>query len=92
MQNTLSHYIGKLMLVFIVYLVAASSFHGFFSKWAFRDKSSVASLSQMIDGDVPRPLVYRRLIPICVSAIDRVVPSSLKDRISNGLAKANPLG
>jgi hypothetical protein len=72
------------ILIFIYITVAAASFHGYFSKWAFRDSNPWFSLDKMLDGTAARPYVYRQLIPQIANSIDRVTSPSIKESITKG--------
>lgn len=65
-------------LVIALYVaVAASTFGGFFSKWAFRDGSPSNSLVATMDGSADRPFIYRQLIPATTGLVVRSLPASV---------------
>lgn len=67
------------LLILVYVIVAAASFHGYFSKWGFMDSYASASLARILDGTAERPYVYRQLIPQMANAIDKVTPNSIKE-------------
>jgi len=67
-------------LVFLVYvLVAASSYAGYFAKWAFRDGQPRQSLVAALDGSASKPFVYRQLLPTIVISIRTALPAEWVD-------------
>lgn len=89
--------IKKFALLFLfistMYLVAASSFHGFFAKWTFRDSlesNCTLCFSGMLEGTASRPFVHRRLIIDTSNAIAQILPESAKKpfyKLSNRISK-----
>jgi hypothetical protein len=81
---------GWILLSFIYYIAAASSFGGFFTKWHFREATD-QSLPRMVDGTANRPFVYRQLLPEAANAIDHMIPPQAKTRFLNKLAEEPPI-
>ncbi|CAB3797889.1 hypothetical protein [Pararobbsia alpina] len=78
-----------ILLIFIYYIAAASSFGGFFTKWHFRDDSPM-SLRLALDGTQKRPFVYRQLLPSTANLIDSVIPEKVKVPLLHKLAGDTP--
>ena len=51
--------INRLLMIFVMFIVTAAAFEGFFVKWVFHDNDFDA----ILDGTLIRPWVYRRLVP-----------------------------
>lgn len=66
--------LSRLVILGLALVIAAASFNGFYTKWAFRDADPKLSLNSMLDGTAGRPFAYRRLIVDAANAIDRVAP------------------
>ena len=80
------------VFLFAVYfLVAASSFSGYFTKWAFLDgdRDPRATMTAMLDGTAHRPFVYRQLIPYAANAIERALPDRIRQPLAEKLAERN---
>jgi len=71
------------LLIFAYFIVAAASFNGYFTKWAFRDTDPRFSIDVMLDGTAYRPAVYRQLIPQIANFLDKEIPPSIKEEIIN---------
>ena len=64
-------------LVLSLYVLgAASSFSGYFAKWAFQDGNARASYVSMLTFQASRPFVYRQLIPELSKMIAKAIPES----------------
>lgn len=84
MRNTISRHIStKFLLVFAYFIVAAASFHGYFTKWGLRDTDPRFSINLMLEGTAARPFVYRQLIPQVANIVDRETLPSIKEEITN---------
>jgi hypothetical protein len=70
------------LFIFAYLIVAAASFNGYFTKWAFRDTDSRTSIDLMFDGTAHRPFVYRQLIPQIANFLDKEIPISIKEEIA----------
>jgi hypothetical protein len=76
----------------VLFFVAASaSFHGFYTKWHFREPGAILgagetndrhfSVGDLLDGTAARPFVYRQLLPAAANWIDAKTPQKIKDRL-----------
>lgn len=83
--------IRKMMLFFLVLVITASSFSGFFSKWAFRDGSTSFGIEAILDETAKRPFVYRQLLPTISKEIVNILPEKSKDKLVNNLNKKKPI-
>jgi hypothetical protein len=70
------------LLISLYFIIAAASFHGYFSKWAFRDVIPLFSLNKMLDGTADKPFVYRQLVPQIANSINKVTPNSIKEKFA----------
>lgn len=83
-----SYYRVACFLLF--FIAAAASFHGFYSKWHFREQGAAGAsnpvnrfeFEKMVDGTAERPFAYRRLLPDLANGIDRAAPQSLKSALA----------
>ena len=84
MENAKFRHIStNFLLTFAYIIVAAASFNGYFTKWAFRDNDSRSSIDLMLDGTAHRPFVFRQLIPQIANFLDKEIPASIKEEIAN---------
>lgn len=88
---SLDNIIRKLMLIFLVIVVTAASFSGFFSKWSFRDDAESFGIEAMLDGSAKRPFVYRQLLPAISKEIVKVIPEKTKNKLTANLDKRKPV-
>ena len=87
-QTKLERVIQKAILLFLILIVTAAAYCGFFTKWAFRDDGGPNfGIAYMIDGTAKRPFVYRRLVPETAKFITNALPVSVRERLSNQLEK-----
>lgn len=76
----------------VYFLVAAASFSGFFTKWAFLDDSDPrARLPAILDGTAHRPFVYRQLLPYTVDAVNSVIPEHIQEKLAARLLTRDTL-
>lgn len=80
---------GQLMLLFIIFLVTAASYQGYFAKWAFLDTGYGNSFADIVDGTAYRPFVYRRLLPEIVTAFEGGLAAEQKDKLSEKFQGSN---
>jgi hypothetical protein len=86
-QNTFSghadvaYWRNAFLLTYVYILVAAASYSGFYNKWRLSDGQERYSIILMLDGDAHRPFVYRQLMPQIANALDRITPTSIKDKV-----------
>ena len=90
MESTRSIPLSKLyyrVCCFVLFFVAAAaSFNGFYDKWHFLEQFSHPPVNRndfgsMVDGSAARPYVYRQLLPMIASWIERRIPEGAKDRM-----------
>ena len=79
----------KLLLIFIIFVVSAASFEGFFVKWTFRDDNSTYSFQAMYEGTAERPFVYRQLLISVSKSIVLSLPDDTKIQIKNKIHEDN---
>lgn len=70
----------KLMMLFLVYLVTAASFNGFFDKWHLREGDDRFGIEKMIDETATRPFVYRQLIPQMARMVTANLPEGMREK------------
>ena len=75
----LNDIIQRIMLFFIIFLVCAASFHGFFSICSLRDDNPRFGIEVMLNGTADQPFVYRQLLPLTAKEISSFVPQKTKD-------------
>lgn len=78
-----------LLLIFIYYIAAASSFGGFFTKWHFREGTEL-SLPLALDGTEKKPFVYRQLLPSTANLLESVLPQKVKVALLHKLVENPP--
>lgn len=83
--------IKKMLLLFLVLVVTAAGFSGFFSKWAFRDGSASMGIEAVLDGTAERPFVYRQLLPQIAKRTVLILPDKARDKLSDNLEKRKPM-
>jgi hypothetical protein len=86
----LSRHAAWVFLAVVYYLAAGASFSGFFLKWHFHETEPY-SLPKMLDGNAPRPFVYRQLLPMSANAIARFVPPVIERKFLDKLAEEPPV-
>lgn len=91
MATIVNKLIRKLMLLFIIFLVTAASYQGYFAKWAFLDTGYGNSFADIVDGTAYRPFVYRRLLPEVSLAIESSLSADQKDWLTNKFQGSNIL-
>ena len=89
----LKNAMNKILLIFIFYTVAAASFNGFFTKWAFRDffynPNENYTFEMMYDGTAERPFVYRQLMISIAKEIRSFIPEEKQEKIISNIEKNN---
>jgi hypothetical protein len=84
MKNAKSMQISTtFLLTFAYFIVAAASFHSYFTKWAFRDPDPRFSIDMMLEGKAHKPFVYRQLIPQIANIVDKETPPNIKEEIAS---------
>lgn len=79
--------IAKIIILFLVLVVTAAGFCGFFSRWALRDGDPRFGIDRMINGTAHRPFVHRQLIPKVTKTIIKNLPTNVKTKLANKLQK-----
>ena len=90
-SSALTDRLAAAFIITMIYVVvAAASFHGYYTKWFMSDFTRSQSLVAMLDGTAARPFVYRQLLPQAATVIERSLPESarryLEDRFNNARA------
>lgn len=73
----------KILLVFIMVIVTAASYHGFFAKHTFVDSGVRNSFSLIIEEKAHRPFVHRQLLPITTKFVVSNLPDNIKNELEN---------
>lgn len=77
--SALNQRLATAFVITMIYVViAAASFHGYYTKWFMSDRVPAQSLVAMLDGTAARPFVYRQLLPQAATAIDRALPEGIR--------------
>lgn len=85
-SSALNQRLGAAFVITVIYaLVAAASFHGYYTKWRMYDLVPSQSLVSMLDGTAYRPFVYRQLFPQMATAIERALPEGARAAIEHRL-------
>lgn len=79
--------IKKFMIFFLILMVSAAGFCGFFLKWAFRDGAAAWGFDVMIEGGAQRPAAYRHLLPQTVKLLGETIPEPAKEKLKAKLIK-----
>jgi hypothetical protein len=72
----------RAVFAIVLFLVAAASFNGFYSKMAFREGDSARGFAAIIDGSAARPYIYRQLVPATANLAGRIAPDSLRQKLT----------
>lgn len=88
--------IQKVLLLFLILVVAAASFQGFFAGNVFLDKYEPdtgyrRSFVRVMDDSAHRPFIYRQLIPLVTKEISKALPETMHEKLALKLAKAEPV-
>jgi len=88
-----------ILLFFFFSVVAAASYHGYFTKWTIRDDFN--GIKIMLENEAPPPFIYRRLMIEIVQNTIKIIPQNIKENceenyksnnyIANQYKKANVL-
>lgn len=72
----------KTILVFVIIWVAAAATHqGFYSKWNLRDSANRFGIHKIIDGTAHKPFVYRQLVPEIARKFEQFTPEKVQTQI-----------
>jgi len=88
--------IQKVLLLFIILVVAAASFQGFFAGNVFLDKYEPdtgyrRSFVRVMDDSAHRPFVYRQFLPMVTKELSNALPESTHEKLALKLAKGEPV-
>ena len=87
--SALSQRLATAFVIAMIYaMVAAASFHGYYTKWRMSDLVSSQSLVNMLDGTAARPFVYRQLLPQAATIIEQALPQGARLAIEQRLNSA----
>lgn len=73
----------RVLTAIVLFLAAAASFNGFYSKIAFREGDAARGFQAIVDGSASRPYIYRQLVPSIANLVDRTVPDSVRQRLAS---------
>lgn len=85
-------FFNKILLIFLVFVVSAAAFEGFFVKWSFRDSDFQAekySFQAIFEGTAHRPFVHRQLLISTSKTISEVLPTDTKNAITKKIQENN---
>ena len=88
----MSKFMNKLLLIFMVFVISAATFEGFFVKWSFRDSDLSAerfSFEVMYDGTAHRPFVHRQLLISISKGVVEVLPYETKEILRDKIQHDN---
>ena len=77
--------IKKLMLIFLILVVSAAGYCGFFLKWAFREDSPDWGIQAMLENSAKKPFIHRQLAPVIVKETVELFPEGTKEKLSANL-------
>ena len=77
--------IKKLMLIFLILVVSAAGYCGFFLKWAFREDSPDWGIQAMLENSAKKPFIHRQLAPVIVKETVELFPEQTKEKLSKNL-------
>ena len=77
--------IKKLMMIFLILVVSAAGYCGFFLKWAFREDSPDWGIQAMLENSAKKPFIHRQLAPVVVKETVELFPDDTKERLSKNL-------
>ena len=83
----IKRFFNKFLLVFVLYVVAAASFNGFFVKWAFRDFDPRNSFAEMYDETAYRPFIHRQLMITIAKETVKIIPNEQREQLVEFLSK-----
>ena len=87
LEQKLDGPIKKFMIFFLILMVSAAGFCGFFAKWAFRDGSSAWGFDAYMEGSGQRPGMYRHLLPKTVRLATDAMPEQVREKLRAKLIK-----
>ncbi|MBQ6297366.1 MAG: hypothetical protein IJK81_06705 [Selenomonadaceae bacterium] len=87
----MSRFMDKVLLIFMVFVISAAAFEGFFVKWHFNEiyKHDRNSFKVMYEGTAHKPFVYRQLLISVSKGITEILPNETKETLINKIKKDN---
>ena len=88
----MSKFMDKLLLIFLVFVISAAAFEGFFVKWSFRDSDLTPerfSFEAMYEGTAHRPFVHRQLLISVSKGVAEILPPETKESLLNKIQADN---
>lgn len=88
----MAKFMDKVLLIFMVFVISAASFEGFFVKWNFRDTDPIAerfSFKAMYEGTAYRPFVHRQLLISISKGIGEILPNETKEMLVKKIKNDN---
>lgn len=77
--------VKNVLLIYLILVVSAAGFCGFFLKWAFREDSPNFGFQAMIEDTAKKPFIHRQLLPIVVKSAVELIPQQTKEKLSSRL-------
>ncbi len=87
LENKWDGVIKKYMMFFVILMVSAAGFCGFFVKWSFRDGARSWGFEAYMEGTGRRPAMDRQLMPQTVKLLASLIPEPTKEKLSAKLEK-----
>ena len=78
-----------LLMLFVLIILSAASFEGFFVKWNFNDDDQRYSIQRLLDESADRPFVYRQLVPSIATGLCQALPDQYREKLRANLEKHN---
>ena len=88
----ISKFMDKLLLIFMVFVISAAAFEGFFVKWSFRDSDLTPerfSFEAMYEGTAHRPFVHRQLLISVSKGVAEILPHETKEALREKIKADN---
>lgn len=87
MEKKWDSLIRQFMVFFLILMVSAAGFCGFFAKWAFRDGGTAWGFDAYMEGTGTRPAMYRCLLPKTVQLVTGAMSDPVKEKLRAKLIK-----
>ncbi|KAA6455604.1 hypothetical protein DYQ86_27520 [Acidobacteria bacterium AB60] len=72
----------RLVFATLLFFAGTAAFNGFYTKIGFQDADRNRGYEAIINRTAARPYIYRQLVPATANLIDRLAPSSLRERLT----------
>ncbi len=92
MEQKIDKIIRKFMVFFLILVISAASYAGFFANWAFRDGAEAMGFTAMVEETAKRPFVHRQLLPQTVKRIADALPEQTQEKLEAKLIKSSSIG